>query len=299
VKLIATVSFLLASLLLTSAALAQVQYYGVDTILDKDGRASIKLTVTFSAPETSFEFSIFGRIEKLNVTSTAGPPSCSLIVSGTSFVRCKLSLTEDKRTVELSFETEDFVKALDDKFYFDADLGLGKEIDSMFVSVRLPEGTALVGGSEEYCYPANATIVSDGRHHIVTWRLYDIPPNQPLRFQILYEKVQFFQQPQVLLYMGVFAVAAALSTSFVYLRFFRKSEKLILSVLDDFEKRVMDVIIAAGGIVNQKKIVQETNLSKAKVSRVVKSLAERGLIEVERLGRTNRLKVAKRKFKLF
>jgi uncharacterized membrane protein len=56
----------------------------------------------------------------------------------------------------------------------------------------------------------------------------------------------------------------------------------------------MDVIIASGGTVNQRKVVQETNLSKAKVSRVVKSLEERGLIEVERLGRTNKLKARKK-----
>ena len=47
---------------------------------------------------------------------------------------------------------------------------------------------------------------------------------------------------------------------------------------------------------NQRKIVQETNLSKAKVSRVVKSLVERGVIEVERIGRTNKLKILKKKF---
>jgi uncharacterized membrane protein len=57
----------------------------------------------------------------------------------------------------------------------------------------------------------------------------------------------------------------------------------------------MKAISQAGGEINQRKVVQETNLSKAKVSRVVKTLAERGLIEIKRSGRTNKLKMVKKK----
>lgn len=298
-KLVATVSFLIALPLVVSIALAQVQYYGIDSVLDENGRTKTRMTITFSEPETYFNFSILGRMEKFNATSTANPPACSLKSDGISSVECSLNLTEEKRTIELSFETNDFVRAIQDKSYFDSDLSLSKEIDSVFASVMLPEGTGIV--SENFkgrlSYPDNATIISDGRHIIVTWKLSSISSEQPLRFQILYERVNAFQSFQIYLYIGIFAVVAVLTSSFVYIRYFRKSEKLILSVLDDFERRVMDVIVTAGGTINQKKVVQATNLSKAKVSRVVKSLADRGLIEIERLGRTNRLKMIKKKFK--
>jgi len=292
---------LLTLLLLSSIALAQLQYYGIDAILTESGRASVKLTITFSKPETSFEFSIIGKMENLNATSTAGPVNCSLVAGGISFIKCKINLTQEKRTIELDFETTDFVRSIEDKIYFDTDLSLGKSIDSVFVSVRLPEGMALVGEGvkDRLSYPKNNTIISDGIHHIVTWKLLDISSEQPLRFQILYERAKGFQQYQIFLYVGVLAVALVLVVSFVYLKYFRKPENVILSVLDDFERRVMDVLVKGGGTINQKKVVQETNLSKAKVSRVVKSLMNRGLIEVERLGRTNKLKIIKKKFKFF
>lgn len=300
-KLVAIVSFMIALPLVFSIALAQIQYYGIDAILDESGRAKVKLTITFSGPENEFNFSILGKIENFNATSIAGPPVCSLETDGISSIKCKLSLTQEKRTMELGFETNDFVKVFQDKSYFDADLSLGEEIESVFVSVRIPEGTALVSEDvkERLSYPMNATIISDGRHIIVTWKFSDFPPEQPLRPQILYERVQVFQSSQIFLYVGIFAIATLITASFVYIRYFKKPEKLILSVLDDFERRVMDVIVATDGVTNQKKVVQETNLSKAKVSRVVKSLADRGLIEIERLGRTNRLKVVKKKFKFF
>lgn len=300
-KLIATVSFLLTLLLITQITFAQVQYYETDTTLDEGGRAHVKLTITFYQPETNFEFSILGKMEKFSVNSTAGQPECNLVTSGITFLKCKLNLTEKKRTIELSFETSDFVKTLGDKFYFDADLSLGKNIDSIFTSVRLPEGYRLVNEDVKgrLSYLENTTIISDGTHHIVTWRLTDISTDQPLRFQILYERYQILQQPQTLFFIGVLVVLTVLTSIFVYIRYFRKPEKVILSVLDDFERRVLDTIVTAGGVANQKKVVQETNLSKAKVSRVVKSLADRGLIEIERLGRTNKLKIVKKKFKLF
>jgi len=301
VRLAATVSFLITLLLATSVVLAQIQHYSVDAALDGSGRTKIKLTITFSQPETSFEFSILGKIEKFNATSIEGPISCSLATSGVSLVNCKLNLTALKRTIDLSFETNDFVRKIGDNFYFDADLGLGKAVESAFISVRLPEGMALV--SEDVrgrlSYPENATIVSDGRHHIVTWKFSDLSYNQPLRFQILYEKMQILEPSQLFLYGGIFIALAVIVAVLAYFRYFRKPEKLILSVLDDFERRVMDVIVAAGGMINQKKVVQETNLSKAKVSRVVKSLVNRGIIEVERHGRANKLKIIKKKFKFF
>lgn len=296
VKFVAVTSFFLAFLLLSSAAFVQVQYYGIDVSLDGTGRAKVKLTITFLKPEEEFDFSLIGRIERLSADSI----DCNLTAGGISYVKCKLNLTQERRTVELNFETGDFVRAIGDKYYFDAELGLGKSIDSLFASVRLPEGFGLV--SEEVkgriSFPENTTILSDGRHHIISWRLVDLAPNQTLRFHVLYERIQEFQS-NLFYYLTIFAIAATFISTFLYFRFLRKPEKIILSVLDEFERKVVDAIREAGGAVNQKKVVQATNLSKAKVSRVVKSLAERGLIEVERFGRTNRLKIMKRKFKIF
>jgi uncharacterized membrane protein len=66
--------------------------------------------------------------------------------------------------------------------------------------------------------------------------------------------------------------------------------------MDDYEKNIISSIEKAGGKINQKKIAVDTNLSKAKVSRVVHKLLERGIVEVERRGRTNIVSLSKKKF---
>jgi len=296
VKLFATVSFLTVFLLLSVNAIAQVQYHGIDVNIDEGGRASVELTITFAKPETSLRFDVMGKVEKLNATSIAGPIYCDLEVSGISTIDCSLSLTQEKRTVDISFETNDFVRTFDNKFYFDADFSLDRDVSQLFAFVKLPEGTVLAG---KLSFPENVTTSSDGRRIIIAWDLNNIQSNQPLRLQVLYERTQ---QPPLfelrLRHFVIFGIVAAIVGSIVYLRYFRRPEKLVLSVLDEYERKIMDILVASDGVANQKKIVQETNLSKAKVSRVVKSLVERGLIEVERMGRRNKLKLVKKKFKL-
>jgi uncharacterized membrane protein len=55
------------------------------------------------------------------------------------------------------------------------------------------------------------------------------------------------------------------------------------------EKIIYDAIIKHGNGVNQKIIVKDSGYSKAKVSKVLNSLKERGLIRLERIGRKNKV----------
>ena len=285
----ALISFILVTAIVSSTASAQLQYYGIDARLDENGKSSVKLTFTFSQPEKSFNFTILGRINDFNATSIAGPVECTTTIYGTSYISCDLPLTQEKRTVEMTFDTMDFTKSLGGKFLFSADLTINQKVDNFFLSITLPEGMAL-SDEDKLSFAENATKVSDGRHIIITWRMNDLDI-QPLVFQAVYEP--FSQSSYFILYLAAGIVVVSTATVFI-IRKMRKPQEVILSVLDDYERSVMKIINEVGEI-NQRKVVQATNLSKAKVSRVVKSLEERGLIEVERFGRTNKLKVSKKK----
>jgi len=291
VKAIALLSFFVI-VLFSAAVLAQLQY-SVNTVLNEKGRSFVKLMITFPGPEETFNFTIKGNVENFNASSNAGPVSCELKNGLITPVHCSLNLTENKRTVYIDYETSSFVK-ISDRYFFDGDFSLNREIGTIAVSITLPEGMTPAKDIEGI-FPSNATMIwnpQGGKVNLI-WSLNDIPADRILRFQILYEKLQTsgFQ-----LWYIVFPVIAIVTIIIVILikKMRGKSKEIVLSVLDEFERKVMDSIIASGGTVNQRKVVQETNLSKAKVSRVVKSLEERGLIEVERLGRTNKLKARKK-----
>jgi uncharacterized membrane protein len=287
--------------LLSLAASAQVQYYGVDIDIAEKTRSSIKMTLTFEQPETNFDFNIIGKIGNFAATSNAGPIYCAQNIGGISYVNCTMNLTAGKRTVEITFETDDFVKTLEKTYFFDADMSINKDIGQVFVSAKLPQGTGFLTGdasAAKISYYENSTKITDGRRIIIQWNLNNIQARQPLRFQFLYENVEIAPVFSIRLrYFVLMGLVAAAIIAFLVYRYKIKPENLVLSVLDDYERKVIDIIDANKGVANQKKIVQETNLSKAKISRVVKSLAERGLIEVERRGRTNILKIVKKKLR--
>lgn len=295
-KSLAILLILLA--ILPAVAFAQVQYYGVDTTLSSAGRSSVKMTVTFQNVTNSFNFTVFGKIENFNVTSIARPISCAVSAAGLSSVTCQMNLTQDKRTIEIYYETNDFVKSSNNRNFFDSDFSINENISKLSVTVRLPEGTALVEGNipNRLSFPDQATTLSDGRRIIVLWSMENLTQTTELRFQVLYENVaqSLFLSAWPFIVAGAVIIAVAV---YIVFRYSKRTEKMVLSVLDEYEKKVVDIINAAGGVVNQKRIVQETNLSKAKVSRVIKSLVDRGVVEIERQGRTNKIKLLKKKFK--
>ena len=60
------------------------------------------------------------------------------------------------------------------------------------------------------------------------------------------------------------------------------------------EKLIFDTIRKHGDGVNQKIIVNDSGYSKAKVSKVLNSLKERGVLKLERVGRKNKVHIEKK-----
>jgi len=296
VKQLQIVPFLLSLLLVTNFASAQIQYYGIDSFVHSEGKVSTKLTIVFFEPEKNFELKIFARIENFNASSNAGPVNCKLVKGEASLVSCEMNLTKEKRTLELSFETSDFVKKIDEKYYLSADLSLGKEISSLFASFKLDEGLLISKKDDSpQIFPPNATILSDGRRVIVNWNLQNLEKDKTIKFEIFYETIEKAKFPVLQIALAIL-FAVAIITSIFYRRM-KRARQLIFSVLDEQERKILNMISKAEQI-NQRKIVEAMNLSKAKVSRIVKKLAERGLIKVERRGRTNILRIVKKRIEI-
>ncbi|MBI2084017.1 MAG: winged helix-turn-helix transcriptional regulator [Candidatus Aenigmarchaeota archaeon] len=295
-QIVSILAVIVSLSVLVPSAYAAIQFYGVESDLGSDGKAAIKLTITFDHPVKSFQLTVLGKVNNLKPSSNAGPVGCVLVTGEASIINCQMNLTEEKRTLELLFETNDLVKAVDGKNLFNLDLSLSEDINQASALVKIPEGYALATTDLILSVSPPATnIISDGRRIIATWSMENITSAQSFKFQVLYEPVEKF--PVALVSTGIIGFLAVSGLAFYFFRRMRRPEEVILSVLDDFEKQVLQVITNAGGETHQKKVVHETNLSKAKVSRVIKRLQDRGLVHVVRLGRTNKLKLAKEKFK--
>lgn len=83
---------------------------------------------------------------------------------------------------------------------------------------------------------------------------------------------------------------AALSTNYVSTGALDPLAVLI-RVSKPEERAVLEVLRNSGGVCHQKDIVFKTGLSKIKVHRIIARLAERGAIQVKRIGKTNEVTI--------
>lgn len=300
-RVLAGISFLIAIFALSGTVFAdQLSSYSIDAELTREGVTNVKLVMVYSEPVGNLNFFLPVKISNFNATSSAGGITCDNKIDTVTLISCSLNLTESRKTVEMTFQSSDMIKSLQGKFLFTSDFGLRIPSSNVFAAVRLPEGMVLSQN-----VPGDATVPftnstsTDGRIITVLWRLSDVG-DKPLNFQVFYEPVidqtapSFGVPPlRVLVLLGIIFGGGI---GLIFLRRYRKTQEVVFSVLDDYEKRVISSIQKAEGPINQKRVVIDTNLSKAKVSRVVRKLVERGLIEVERRGRTNIIKFSKRKF---
>ena len=283
---------------LTQLSNPEMRFYNVDVQLDENGRSLVQMIMTFRNPETKFTFNVLGRIENFNASSNSGPVDCAVSVQGTSQISCSMNLTSTERELKISFATDDFVKVLDNKLYFSADFAPHAFVDNSVVYLRLPPSALLSGediSSSVLSYPDKASAHITSGNILITWDFSALTVSDSMKLEVLYERVETPFWAQIRLrYFVIGGAAFAVVLGFIIVRYLRRSEKLVLSVLDEYERKIVDIISAEGEI-KQKKIVEITNMSKAKVSRVIKSLVNRGVVEVEHLGRTNRLRMSKKK----
>lgn len=300
-KFLALASFFATfSLTFTGALADQLNSYSIDADLTKEGTSNIRLILTFSDPTSKFDFLFPFKITNFTATSSAGPVLCDNRLEGVSLISCDMNLTQDKKTLEIAFQSQDMIKPSQSGSVFTSDFSIKIPAKEVFTAVRLPEGMVLredvPGGAT---VPFSNTTSTDGRRIIVLWRFSNVV-QKPLSFQVFYEQVTENIAPAFgvppLRVLVLLAIIFGGGIGLIVLRRRKKTQEVVFSVLDDYEKRVISSIEKEGGTANQKKVVIDTNLSKAKVSRVVQKLVERGLIEVERRGRTNIIRFVKKKF---
>lgn len=73
----------------------------------------------------------------------------------------------------------------------------------------------------------------------------------------------------------------------------KENTVMVLKTLKPEERSIVNVLDAHGGTYLQKYITKEAGLSRLKTHRVVATLSERGIVQVEKHGNTNQVSLAK------
>ena len=73
----------------------------------------------------------------------------------------------------------------------------------------------------------------------------------------------------------------------------KENTTMVLKTLKPDERTIVNVLDAHGGTYLQKYITKESGLSRLKTHRIVATLSERGIVQVEKHGNTNQVTLAK------
>ncbi len=289
----------IAFVVFATPACASLSYHGIETTINDDLSALTNLTFKFSEPESQLECRTTLPVSSFKTSGSFGPVTCDSRKDGAdSLIICALSgITADKNTLHIDIESRGAVNYSYGRYHFEAGFASSIPSDSFFSLIKLPESATLADFPIERSYsPENGTTITDGKRIIVIWEGGSLEANRQLDFRVEYNlpPISGPVTRYILLAAGIL-ILIIVSAAFIYTRRASKVNKgrVIASVLNADEKRVVDIIAAGGGGVLQKHIVRESGFSKAKVSRLVKSLGGRGIVKTEPVsGRENRVLLA-------
>lgn len=270
---------------ISNIALAEnINYLGLENRITDFGIHSV-MTIEFEYPNTNrFAIPIFASSISNFSYTTDFNGDCKLETRtyGADIICGIYGITEDKRSVTVQYDYTGLIEKTDDKYKFMQDLYMPMNVKSLWYEIILPEGMILVKNSTS---PSGWDTTTDGRRIFVFWNLKNMTKGDTFSPVIYYESGIIIESQ--LIYIIPALVILVGIVIFLWRR--KRGVQVVLPVLKEDERKIFKAIMKHGSGVKQKMIVKEGNYSKAKVSKVLKSLEERGLVRLERLGRTNKV----------
>ncbi|MCD6476864.1 MAG: winged helix-turn-helix transcriptional regulator [Candidatus Aenigmarchaeota archaeon] len=185
--------------------------------------------------------------------------------------------------IKISYFANNKIEKRKNYFLYKDSLNFPYNTKDFFYLVKIPEGTGLIKGNENF-FPENASLGSDGRRAVLYWKLNNTTKGNIFETRVAYEPLSEFNYSVLII---PFIVIIFLIVIIIFMK--KHHSKIILPILKEDEKKIYEVLLKHGSGIKQKIIVQESGYSKAKVSKVLKNLQERGIVKLERLGRTNKV----------
>jgi uncharacterized membrane protein len=289
-----TVSMLLCMLIFPGNALAAgLEYYGVEVTIKDDNSVINEVVLKFGTPINHLDYNLDFRIEDLEYENNFEFADCGVSDNnGGSTLSCDfIGMTAENNKLTLRFTTRNVIQKTDDNYRFTVNYGIPLSIDNSFILIRLPQNNILAGKQNESYFPMSGGILSDGRHIMVFWENESLETGENLQFSVLFTRPRALDLFGFALYATVIMIIAVTSFSVIYVKKIRRAKVAVVkSVLNRDEKMIIDILNEKGGKAGQKLLVRESDFSKAKVSRIVKNLRERDVVDIEPIsGRENRV----------
>ncbi|HIE41524.1 MAG TPA: MarR family transcriptional regulator [Candidatus Aenigmarchaeota archaeon] len=253
--------------------------YNISIKLNENRVVTETIDIKFPHNSTQFNIYLIHQARNLEIYAGKNKINCDWRYerAGT-LISCK---NFNSSSIQIKFEYRGLVTQYEDYYVFSDRYIIVTPTENFNLRIYLPKGYILYETEEQIqlYYPTNGIQKTDGKIIYVEWN-YNPKLGDVYDVSIFYEKA--LRSDQFAVIISTLFIILIMIFLFIY---FRKQPKIVDLGLTEDEKKVLNVI-SHNKKVSQKKIVRETGLSKAQVSRIAKSLEARGLIERKRRGRS-------------
>lgn len=291
---IACITILAFSILYFLMPFSHAQNTGIISVeVSKDGMAVVDFSGKFYGNSLIIILPYDSSIEylSLNLQSYRGSEfkkACeSSVAQGYMILNC--TTTYDENVFSVRYETSYYVWLYQDELNFIFSLPSKMIFSSLEIRAIFPAGYVVEKGrnSRMVVFPPADKVYLAGEQYVVVWELNGSTSINEL-FVSLRKEAQSFRYAIFLpIFVGLLAIG------YLLLRRKRNGKKDDYGFLLEDERKVLKVLEKKKDYVRQKEISQLTGFSKAKVSRLVKTLEMRGLVEVAGQGRNKRVRLKK------
>ncbi len=186
----AALILLAACMIMPHASAADLEYYGIDTTIEKNLQAVVTVTLIPDKPVNTIDLELDFTILNLSVATMSGTSRCDFNnVKGGSSISCNFyGMEEDGRNIRINFYTREAIRPTDDKYEFRLNFPVPYKTERMFSIVKLPAKAAL---SEEIVnqsyFPPDGSTLTDGRRMMVSWEGMNLTTEETLSFLVTFE----------------------------------------------------------------------------------------------------------------
>lgn len=282
----------LVLLVLPLVQAAEIDYYDLEVVLEESlASETAEIFVNNFDSEESITLFLPPSISNLKVSLNDDFVECTETeIVGATEVICPTPRVD--YFLDLEYETPYPLITVGDRKLFSQDFNFASVIGEFSLEIKLPERALLPAELSQFVTPEPDKIASDGRRIILS---YDAEGVDSFEVSIFYDPVEGSKLFAVWIFLGL--VGASLAVLLLRNKSGKKKKikhpkKNGLHLLPD-EKDVLKLIENSSGPIRQKDIETQVDFSKAKLSRVLRGLEERGVIRRIPKGNTNLVELRK------
>lgn len=279
--------------------------YDVETILYLDhAHTKAYLVIQNGANETTEGFTYFVNAPIYNVNVSSRGAELDFQVRGNTEIEIEygFSLGPQEITIAtIEYDTHGFTTRYEDRSRYAITYSFDNNVSRFSVMFKLLAGlkqceTKSGGPSSPSLFPEPNLMYTDGANIYYRWEWENLTINDKRTFWIDFEPATTVTQNGPGFSTGLFiGLLFGILLGFLFRQFLpllrTKLIRIPRTILDSSEKRVLDIVRELGGEAYQTEVVKRSGLSKAKISKVLKELEKRGVIEREDLGKYKKIKL--------